>query len=178
MSDPIQPNVMGESNQIYRQGKLLVFPKNTTLPDRCIKSFEPTTSRLKRSLSWHHPAWYLLILVNLLVFVIVAMCIRKTAVVYVPLADRFKKRRILCMLIAWSCILLSIACLIGGIALGRSQLAPFVLLLCPILIFAGALTGIFGCRVVYAKKIDDNSVWLHGVCEEFLSQYPEYPYAK
>jgi hypothetical protein len=178
MEHSMQPGTGGENESIFRQGNLLVVHKRAAFPDRCLKSNEPTTSRLKRSLSWHHPAWFLLILVNLIVFIIVSMIIRKTAVLYIPLADRFKARRIKFMLLAWGCVLLGVLSLLAGFAMGNSDFSISLLILFPILLVTGALVGLFGCRVIYPKKIDDHFVWLGGVCQDFLNECPEFPYAR
>lgn len=150
--------------------------KMAVLPDRCIKSNEPTHERLKRSLYWHHPAIYLLILAHLLIYVIVALIVRKSAVIQVPLAKRFKKRRIRNMIIAWSIVLFGLLSLVLGITLANgNQIEPLhvvLIVLFPFSLLLGALWGIFGCRVVYAKKIDDQFVWIAGASRDFLAQFP------
>ena len=51
------------SDTLYRQGNLLVFQKYAPLPNICLKSNQPATGQLKRSLSWHPPgAWFALLL--------------------------------------------------------------------------------------------------------------------
>ncbi|MFN9852898.1 MAG: hypothetical protein ACK57P_13865, partial [Planctomycetota bacterium] len=95
----LQPPLRVEqSGEIFQKGKLLIAHKSASFPNRCIKSNEPTTERLKRSLSWHHPLIFLLLLVNLLIYVLVAMIVRKTAVFQIPLAARYKAARIRWML--------------------------------------------------------------------------------
>ncbi len=97
-----------------------------------MKSNEPTESRLKRKLYWHHPLVYLFILVNLLIYAIIAIATRKSATIQLPLAERYKKRRILNMIIAWGFVLASIGCLLAGLATPSSPIAllgffrPFV----------------------------------------------------
>lgn len=78
------------SHLIFQKDGLLIVHKKATLPDRCLKSNEPTQSRLKRSLYWHHPALYLLILLHIVIYAIVAIIIRKSAVFWIPLS-RSKK---------------------------------------------------------------------------------------
>jgi hypothetical protein len=45
-----------------------------------------------------------------------------------------------------------------------------------LLLLTSGIIGIFGCRVVYAKKIQGDFVKLGGVSQEFLAGYNEFPY--
>jgi hypothetical protein len=176
--DPAIPLSQGNvSNAIFQKNGVLIVHKNAQLPDRCIKSNEPTQSRLKRKLYWHHPALYLLILLHILVYIVVALIVRKSAVLWIPLEDRFKQARIRNIFIAWLLFFLGMGSLITGIIVSSSQnpMSGIFFLLCPVLILAGALVGIFGCRVVYPKKIEGDYVWLKGVSPDFLSELPEWP---
>lgn len=167
-------------NEIYHAGGYLIMHKQAVLPNRCVKSNEPTEERLKRSLYWHHPGFYLLILFNLLVYAIVAIIIRKSAVIQIPLSPPFKRRRIRNMLIAWLSVLSAIGCLVIGAAIadGRTPqpIGVVLMILFPFLLLFGALFGLYGCRVVYAKKMDDHFVWLGGVNKEFQQSFPAWPY--
>jgi hypothetical protein len=176
----LQPPLLAEqTGQIFQKGKLLIVHNMATFPDRCVKSNEPTTERLKRKLSWHHPLIFLLLLVNLLIYVLVAMIVRKTAVLQIPLAARYKAARIRWMLIAWSMALLSLALFVVGLATTdqvADALSAFLLLQFPLAIIAALFIGLFGCRVIYARKIDDQYVWIGGTGEEFRRSFPEWPY--
>ena len=55
---------------LWRKGSLLVMHKMAPLPNRCVKCNVPTERRLKRVLSWHHPAIFLSLLAGLLIYVI------------------------------------------------------------------------------------------------------------
>jgi hypothetical protein len=169
-----------QTGGIFQKGKLLIVHKQAVLPDLCIKSNEPTSERLKRKLMWHHPAVYLVILFNLLVYVIVSLIVRKTATFNIPLAARYKAARVRWMIIAWSMAFLSIALFIVGLATIDSPSATALSALCliqfPFALITSILIGIFGCRVIYAKKIDDQYAWIGGTCEEFRRMFPEWPY--
>ncbi len=99
---------------VWRDKSILVMSRDAQLPNRCVKCNEPATgSRLKRKLSWHHPAYFLLILVVFLVYIIVAMIARKVATVEVGLCERHRAARSRNILITWSLVLLAI----GGFVL-------------------------------------------------------------
>src|SRR6476660_2337793 len=78
---------------LWRHGDMLVMHRLAPLPDICVKSNEPATRRLRRSLSWHHPAIFLLLLISPLIYIIVALILRKSATLYIPLTDEWFARR-------------------------------------------------------------------------------------
>src|SRR5687768_2724452 len=75
----------GKYPGLWRQGKLLVLRKNAPLPEICLKTSQPATRRLKRSLHWHHPAVFLALLVNLILYVIIALILQKKATIHMAL---------------------------------------------------------------------------------------------
>lgn len=174
------PDVVDQPFQeIYRSGNYLVMYKRARLPDRCVKSNLPTTEKLKRNLYWHHPLIYLLILIHILLYVIVALIVRKSATIQLPLSPKYKSRRLMWMLLAWLTFFLSIAVIVLAIAFGNgnfSWLVPASFVSFPILLLTAGLIGIFGCRVVYAKRIEGDFVKIGGVSPDFLSGLPEFPY--
>lgn len=158
---------------LFRKGSYLVLHKKAVFPDRCIKSNEPTTLRLNRVLYWHSPWIYLIIFVNVLIFVIVAMLIRKKAQFQVPLANRFIQRRRNNIRIAWGLAFAGVTAFFCSPLLQPNQIILLVLLGILLIITAG-LWGIYGCRVIYPKYIDDHYVTIAGICPEFLASLPEW----
>src|SRR5436309_2493776 len=76
------------SMMIWRSGPLLVMSQGARLPDRCVKCNAPANGqRLTRKLYWHSPYLYLLILLNLLIYALVAIFVRKKARVEIGLCD-------------------------------------------------------------------------------------------
>ena len=66
------PNLQANDTGVWRDGDILVMHKEAVLPDRCIKCNAPCNGyRLKRNLSWHRPAWFLLIFISLWIYLIV-----------------------------------------------------------------------------------------------------------
>ena len=60
---PPPPTVGTPGTGVWRDKATLIMSKDAQLPARCIKCNAPATgARLKKKLSWHHPAIYLLIL--------------------------------------------------------------------------------------------------------------------
>jgi hypothetical protein len=156
---------------LWRQGNLLVMHRNAPLPNICLKSNEAATGRLKRNLSWHHPAIYLIILLHLFIYLVVALIVRKTATIYIPLTEEWLARRRRRMLFAWAAVLASF--LLFGFAVSRvdhEQWAPLAMILAILLALAAAIYGLVACRLVWPKRMTDQYIWLKGVHPNFLNR--------
>jgi hypothetical protein len=80
---------------VWREGDSVVVDKlRHEMPDRCVRCNEPANGlRVKKTFYWH-PSWiYLLIVISILVYAILALVLRKSIVTQVPLCERHKKRR-------------------------------------------------------------------------------------
>jgi hypothetical protein len=144
--------------------------RDASLPDRCVKCNVPTVGRLKRKLSWHHPAIYLIILVALLIYLIVAMVLRKSATVEIGLCDEHRAKRRRNITITWVLSILGLLGIVLTIATNDGTYIGFgALALCAALIF-----GLIAVRVVTPAKIDDRFVWLRGVNKEYLDELPQW----
>ena len=166
---PPPPNMPGRG--VWRERSKLVMSRDAELPPRCVKCNVATHLRLKRRLTWHHPALYLIILVALLIYFIVAMVLRKSATVEIGLCDEHqaKRRRDI-----WITIALVIVGLLGFVcAIGFGD--PTYLLLAFGAFFAALIYGIAVARVIAPAKIDDRFVWLTGVNKQYLDELPSWP---
>ena len=62
----------------WRDGKKVVAFDKTALPARCYKcNHAASGAPMQRKLYWHHPAWYLLLILRFLPYLLVAFFIRK-----------------------------------------------------------------------------------------------------
>jgi hypothetical protein len=168
---PPPPSVGLPGTGIWREGKTLVVSKDAALPDRCVKCNEVTTQRLTRKLSWHHPALYFLIIVATLIYVIVAMILRKRATLVLGLCEKHTAQR---RTFIWITLLLALGGLGGFVlAISAGDIMPaFIGLL---LWLTAIIFGVRSTRVVYPQKIDDRFVWLRGVNADYLDQFPQWP---
>lgn len=166
---------LASAGDFLRDGKLLVVRKGATFPDRCVRCNAPAEGyRLRRNLSWHHPLIYLILLANLLIYIIVALVVRKTAKLEVPLCPEHRASRRNVLLMAWGLVLASVPV---GIALG--QALPDAQLWVAFVVgfglfLAGAFYGAIAAPPVVATRIDDYFVWLKRVCPEWMAGLPEY----
>src|SRR5688572_15920673 len=63
-----------------KKGLLIVAVKDAVFPSRCVKCNELTgDERMRRKIHWHSPLLYVLFLLNVLIYLIVAICVRKRA---------------------------------------------------------------------------------------------------
>ncbi len=168
---PPPPTVGMPGSGVWRDKSVLVMSKDAQLPNRCIKCNEPTNGRLKRKLTWHHPAIYILILIAWLVYLIVALIVRKRATVGVGLCEEHCAKRRKNLLITWSLVLLGVA----GFILAMIEEDGTYALIGALLLLSGIIYGIVFARIVAPSKIDDKFVWLKGVNKDYLNLLPQWP---
>ena len=160
----------GADAQMWREGKVLVMRKDGEFPHRCIKCNEPSIAPLRRyKLSWHSPWLYLLLLLALLLYAIVAAIVRKTAVVRVGLCERHQRRVLWGRIVGWGGLALEIALVWAGMALDVPQLPLIALALALPWIIAAMVIN----RLVLPVRIDDQYVRLKGCGPAFLRTLPD-----
>lgn len=158
-----------EGGGVWRDGNTVVMHKTARLPDYCIKcGVEANGSHLRKKLRWHHPALVLLILAGFLIYLIVALIVRKSATVDLSLcADHMRKHRT-ALIATWLMFLIGLAFMVLAIGAESGGSAGFGLLL----LFGSVISALSWARVVTVQKIDDNYVWLRSIDENFLARLP------
>ena len=168
----LPPLTHGE-DQVWRRGKYLIFRKGASLPERCIKTNVPVQGPgLRRKVTWHHPAVFLALLANVIVYVIIALCMRKTAKVELPVSKSANRKRQLAVAITSLGIVGSFAAFIYGMVKDIPELGSLGVLG----LLGFAIYGVIFARFVVARKITDDFVWLTGVSREYLAELPEFPH--
>lgn len=161
----------GATNGVWRRGKLLVMGRDASLPHRCVRCNQPAQRRLSKKLSWHRPLVYLTLLLHVVIYLIVALSVRKKATVEIPLCSEHDNRRRVSLWIAVALLLVAVGASIIGMAEGQPELfaiGTVAFLVC--LVVAAAVSN-----PVIPKRIDDEYVWLKKVSPEYLSNLPEAP---
>jgi hypothetical protein len=154
--------------------------KNAALPDVCVKSNQPAQGRrLRRSLSWHHPAVFLAILAGLLIYVILALVLRKTATIHIGLSDEWFARRRRAIIFGWLSVLAGLGMMFVGFALvDRHDEFGWLILAGLFVSFVAAIVGVMRARMVAPIRITDEYVWLKGVHPDYLDALPRYTGAR
>jgi hypothetical protein len=156
---------------LWRSGKVMVFTVGAELPDRCVKCNAPANGRrLKRTLYYHHPAVYLLLLCNLLIFVIVALLVRKRAELRIGLCDRHLALRKRNLLISWGLALAGLIMIVAAVA--YDTLWPG--LTGGAVVLGSAFYGLLTTQMVSAQRIENDRAWVRGVCREYLDLLPTW----
>jgi hypothetical protein len=149
-----------------REGKWVVVKTGSDLPPRCIICNAAVTTPIKRkTVYWHSPWLYLLILLNILVYVIVGLIFRKTFKVSAGLCKLHaakRKKRIL----TFSGI--GVASFVVAVLLFSREIAGvaivFFVLALILLLFAAIVA-----RTVYPREITKEYARLGGCKEPFLA---------
>ncbi len=140
----------GYASGLRREGDLIVIPAfGASFPHRCVVCNQPGVKRMQRKLFWHAPGYYLLIFTGALIYVIVAMAVRKRATFEISLCEAHVKRRRNGLLLAWLGTLLAF---VGLIAFASSSTVLLILFL--VLLVAAPITGAVMAQVISAKRID------------------------
>lgn len=159
------------SAEVWHEGKTVVSRKNMVFPPRCVKCNSPVIEPpMKRTFYWHHPALLLLVLVNLLVFAIVALIVRQKGILHIYVCPKHRKHRLIGILAGWVLGLGGIAVVIAGVAAGSGALAVL-----GVIVFLAGMIGALLARLVYPKRIDASFVWLSGCGSEFVQSLPAIP---
>jgi len=159
-----------DGSAMWREGKVLVLPKDARFPHRCIKCNAPSVAPMRRcSLTWHSPWLYLLIFLAVLLYAIVAMIVRKRAVVHVGLCERHQKRVLWGRIIGWGG--LAVELLLVGASLALVE--PGYALAALALLAPWMIATIVVNRLVLPQRIDDRYVRLKGCGPDFLRSLPE-----
>lgn len=177
-SNPYAPPQVGgpmplsaqSTDGVWRDGNILVMHKQAVLPDRCVKCNTPASGmRLRRNLSWHHPAYFLIVLAGLLIYVIVALCVRQRAKIDIGICEAHRSRRRNRILAAW---LIFVGAIVA-IVLGSTNESLVVLIPVGVLmVLAALIMAVLISSIVSPKKIDNYYVWLKGVNPDYLAQLP------
>ena len=142
------------------------------MPDRCVKCNGPANGyRLRKRLSWHEPIVYAVIVIQVLLYLILALALSKRATVEFGLCQDHVRRRRNFLLIGW------VLCFLGLIIPVVAFTYEYAVIgLLGILLFLAAIIWLaIAYKIVNVKRIDDRYVWLTGINEQFLLQFPPVP---
>ncbi|MBI3372429.1 MAG: hypothetical protein HY017_11840 [Betaproteobacteria bacterium] len=155
----------GRAQEYWRDGKVMVMRIGSALPERCVMCNAPAVQPIKpRSVYWHHPGWYLLVVINILLYVVVGLLIRKKATVAFGLCANHRRRRRNFLAIGWGGFFLGLV----AFAVGAANMVGWLIPLGMLIMLVAVIAGYFGARVAYPSRITAEEVRLSGCGAAFL----------
>ena len=144
----------------HREGDKLIVPKvNPILPAFCVKCGQPSTTVLRRKITWMNPFIYLLCLfglIGIIVAVILQATIGKKIELDVPLCDADKSARMRNIWIGVALtFLVPILLPIAGALAGNDTATIIGVLLAVVSFFAGIIIWSKAFSAIAVVKVDD-----------------------
>jgi hypothetical protein len=171
------PHMLPTGYGVWRQGDRIVATREIDLGDACVKCGAACDGwRWNKTLYWHEPWIYVLIIPGILIYAICALVLRKNARVAAGLCPAHRKRRYVGIFLTWILSLAGIAGFFGGmIVAGESKTPEWGVALVLgglVMIIAAVIVGNVMARVLVPKKIDEHYAWFGGAHETFLRTLP------
>jgi hypothetical protein len=161
---------------IVRQGSKLIIPapypgQAVALPSMCVRCGAAADGKpVKKWFAWHNPFLYVL-LISPVIYVIVALIVRKRMKISVPLCAQHAQRRSLAVTLAWVLPLIGIA---DAFVLPRFSVdSGLVTTITFILILAGLVIWAVVANPIKPTFIGASRGEFIGFCATFLQQFPE-----
>jgi len=145
--------------------------RESALPHRCIKCNAPAAEGTKvRTVYWHHPGIYLLILLQVFLYALVALIVRKKARVTFSLCAEHRTRYWKGLAVGWIGSFAGIGVVIYGISGDQ----VWTMVEGGVLLLVSLVTGITWARLLSPQRIDEEYVRLRGCGKAFLNSLPDY----
>lgn len=159
------------ASAVRREGDLVYIPRlrpgakeGVALPPLCVKCGAPPTAWLRRKYYWHTPWIYLVLLLNVLVFAIVAMIVRKWLHVNVPLCATHAAGRRKQLAVAWGLAAAGMVLPFVLIAVGLPAWLGFLMV---VLVPVGVVVGVRS-NPLTPRRIDEAGGKFKGASAAFL----------
>jgi hypothetical protein len=170
-----------DSAGMWRQGNIVVMRHDANFPARCIKCNAASVApERKTGVYWHPWGYYLIALISLPLYAIVAFIVRKRATVYVNLCPRHQRRLIIGRSLGWAglaylALVLPLIFVVFQDALNNNQDLKNIIIICSV---AFSLVWMIGTLVltsrVQAKRIAPDYIYLKQCHKDFLNSLPEF----
>jgi hypothetical protein len=178
----LTPEIVDEGDSLWRDGKFLIVRKESVFPDRCVKCNAPALGwRLKRTLYWHHPAWYALLALFLtcscagpLIYVVAALIVRKKMIVQYGLCPEHARERRRALAVTVLLAVVGIGLMVVGIATARRTPFPIMPWTGLATLFVAIMFGFLAVPTLSPKRIDSLYAKLRGAGAPFLAELPEW----
>ena len=150
-------------DEIRMEKKALVVPKGYVFPAVCVKT--GTTDELMprelRKFKWCNPALGVLIIVNVLIYLLIASLCSKRGEIQFQISRAIARKRRNTILWNWGLFLLSIGCFI----LGGARNEPAFFAAGAVAILTCLIIGHNASRFLWTEKVDKTHIWIRGIPE-------------
>ena len=158
----------------------LVMHVDAKLPNICVKSGVPTAEPgISKRLTWHNPWIALAIIVNLLLYIILALVLSKRARIEIPLSPEERGKRTSRLIACWAIGLASVALLPFSFWMLAARNPNQSWIFGIVLSFVGGIGALIAgqntSRILRPIKITDTHVWLRGVHASITDSLPPLP---
>jgi hypothetical protein len=167
-----------QTDGVWRSADILVLRKGNQLPGRCVACNQETPDRWQKTFYWAPPGLRFLILLNVIIYAIVMLVVRKRADLAVPLCPEHNEKRQRGTTQGWIALLVGIGFLIASFATMSTNDDGVKFGLLFLLGLALIITGsVLTTRAIplQPKKIDDYYVWMKKASPELLATLPQAP---
>lgn len=155
------PPALGNQSRVFMQDACLLVPREYEFPPICFKTGETSdlSAPITRKLTWYHPAWALLIIINFLIFLVVVLCIQKRAKITFYLTEQKRQQRRIRLMINWFIFLSAAPLFYGGIVF--EDYMAYGILAAIAAVLTSLVLAATWTRLVTVRRIDDQFVHLH-----------------
>jgi hypothetical protein len=156
----------------WRDGSLLVLAPDAVLPDRCVKTDLPADGRtVEVSLLWHEPALYWLLVLNPIVYLLVARAAGTHVSVTLPLTPAALGAARRARWLTLALLAAGLVCWLAAILLARAELLGL-----GVAVMALAIpVYLLGARFLRVARLESERVWIAGASINFLARLPDLP---
>ena len=166
---------------VWRHGRVLIMHRHAKLPNRCVKTNQPTTDseRWLHTMTYCPGIVYLGLLVGLPLVLILYLILQKKAPINIGLSKSRLARRRRSLIIGWTLAGLSLLGFFTAMFAACDPIQEYfwagpLAILSLVFLITAIVWGIRS-QVVSAKFIDDKYIWLKGVHPDYLDMLPEWP---
>lgn len=163
----------------WRDGRQIVVrmgEREVSLPPHCVKCAAASETELKKRLFWHPPIIYLAIFAGGLPYVLLALWLRKTLTIRLPLCHACARTRWRNIAISLLSLSVSLALLAAGFLWRSHPTLGISLAVAGGVLFFFFLSWAITIQIVVPRKIDERYAWLDKVGQPWLMTLPPWPY--
>lgn len=157
---PEQIAIAASPQPVMMQADCLLVPREYVFPPICLKSgtVDDLTGPITRKLVWYHPAWAILLVLNVIIFIIVVLCIQKTGKLTFYLSREERRIRRRKVLTAWIFFFAAI----GLIVASSFELIPweFTGIGSVVCVITSLVIATVWARLIAPRRIDQQWIYL------------------